>query len=365
MIPPLPHIADMAAYALADLSVPEGKRLISLSQNEALRGPSPKALAAMESAARGGHLYPDPDWTALRETLASIHGVNAPQILCGAGSLDLIGCIARAYLQPGLAALASAHAYPFFGSGTRMTGARFDTAPETDLHANVDALLAAVRPDTRIVFLANPGNPTGTRLPRAEILRLREHLRDDILFVLDEAYGEFADHLPEPMFDLAHRDDTIILRTFSKAYGLAGVRLGWGVFPDAVASQVRKLLNPNNVTLASQAAAEAAAQDQSWMLETCAQTASLRDAFADRLRIAGFSPVPSFTNFTLIPFTSTEAAQDADAFLKSEGVFLRPQAGAGLPHCLRATTGVAADMDFAATLLETWREREAARRAGS
>ena len=360
MIPPLPHVAEMAAYALADLTAPEGKRLISLSQNEALRGPSPKAIAAMDAAARGGHLYPDPDWTALRETLAEVHNINATQILCGAGSLDLIGCIARAYLAPGLAALAPAHAYPFFGSATRMTGARFDIAPETDLHANVDALLAAVRPETRMVLLANPGNPTGTRLPRSEILRLRDGLRDDILFGLDEAYGEFADHLSEPMFDLVARGDTVILRTFSKAYGLAGARLGWGVFPDAIAQNVRKLLNPNNVTKASQAAAQAAAEDQVWMRETCTQTAKRKDAFTGRLRAAGFAPVPSFTNFIIIPFASPEAAQNADAFLKSQGVFLRPQAGAGLPHCLRATIGVAADMDIAASLLETWTAGRAA-----
>lgn len=360
MIPPLPHVAEMAAYALADLSAPDGKRLVSLSQNESLRGPSPKAIAAMEAAARGGHLYPDPDWTALRNTLAEVHGVDPNQILCGAGSLDLIGCIARAYLSPGLAALAPAHAYPFFGSATRMSGARFDTASEADLHADVDALLAAVRPETRIVFLANPGNPTGTRLPRSEILRLRDGLRDDILFVLDEAYGEFADHLSESMFDLVVRGDTVILRTFSKAYGLAGVRLGWGVFPDTIASQTRKLLNPNNVTLSSQTGAEAAAKDQAWMRETCTQTATRRDAFVERLRTAGFAPVPSFSNFTLIPFASADDAQSADAFLKSEGVFLRPQAGAGLPHCLRATLGVAADMDFAASLLESWGKRRAA-----
>ncbi|MEO0751146.1 MAG: aminotransferase class I/II-fold pyridoxal phosphate-dependent enzyme, partial [Pseudomonadota bacterium] len=153
---------------------------------------------------------------------------------------------------------------------------------------------------------------------------------------------------------LVDQGNTVILRTLSKAYGLAGARLGWGLFPMAVAEHVRKMLNPNNVTLASQAAAEAAILDQAWMRDTCAQTATLRDAFAERLRAIGLDAPQSFTNFTLIPFASAQAAAEVDATLKSEGVFLRPQAGAGLPHCLRATTGPPEDMDLAAELIETW-----------
>ena len=354
MIRALPQVAEMAAYALADLSVPEGTRLVSLSQNESLRGPSQDAILAAAEALQAAHLYPDPDWTALTGTLAALHGVAPEAILCGSGSLDLIGCIARTYLGPGDAALATAHAYPFFATATRLTGARFDTAPERAWQADVDALLAAVTPETRVVFFANPGNPTGTRLPRSEVLRLREGLPADILLVLDEAYGEFSDHLNEPMFDLVDRGDTIVLRTFSKAYGLAGARVGWGVFPDAIARDVRKALNPNSVTLASQTAALAASRDQTWMRETCAQTVAIRDAFATKLRKIGFDVPQSFTNFVLIPFASERDARDADAYLKSHGVFLRAQAGAGLPQCLRATTGAREDMDLAADLLESW-----------
>ena len=354
MIRPIAQVAQMAPYALADLTAPEGTRLVSLAQNESLRGPSQQAIAAAAEALHAAHLYPDPDWTALKGTLAALHGVAQEAILCGSGSLDLIGCIARTYLSPGDAALAPAHAYPFFATATQLTGARFDHAPERDLHGDVDALLAAVRPETRIAFFANPANPTGTRLPRSEILRLRDGLRGDILLVLDEAYGDFADHLCEPMFDLVDRGDTIVLRTFSKAYGLAAARVGWGVFPKAVAGEVRKALNPNSVSSASQAAALAAARDQAWMRETCAQTMTIRDRFAERMRVAGFRCPPSFTNFVLIPFASDEAARDADAHLRSHGVFLRAQSGAGLPHCLRATSGTAEDLDFAAELLVVW-----------
>lgn len=358
MIPPLPHVAAMAPYALARLDPPAGRRMVSLSQNESLRRPSPRATEAAATAARDAHLYPDPDWTEMRRALSAHHRIDCDHILCGNGSLDLIGAIARVYLAPGRAALAPAHAYPFFGSATAMCGARFDTAPETDLTADVDALLGGLRRDTRIVFVANPGNPTGTRLPRAEILRLREALPGDVLLVLDEAYGEFADHLGEPMFDLVARGDTVVLRSFSKAYGLAGLRVGWGLFPPDIGCEIRKLLNPNNIALPGQAAARAALDDHAYMRETCERTARLRDGFAARLRAAGFDVPKSFTNFTLIRFASASAAAGADAFLRAEGVFLRPQGAAGLPDCLRATTGVANDMDLTAALLEDWAERE-------
>lgn len=357
MIEPVSHVADMAAYALADLAAPDDKKLISLSQNESVRPPSPSVIEAAQTAAQTGNAYPDPDWTDLRKALSAQHGITSEHILCGSGSLDLIGCIARTYLEPGSAALAPEHAYPFFRSATRMTGARFDIAREDDLHADLNALLDAVRPETRIVFLANPGNPTGTRLPRADILGFRDALRGDILLVLDEAYGEFADHTKEPMFDLVDRGDTIVLRTFSKAYGLAGSRVGWGLFPEPIALQVRKLLNPNNVSSTSQAMALASVKDQRWMRETCELTAKIRDGFAEKLGDLGFELPRSFTNFVLIPFSSPEAAQDADAFLKSEGVFLRAQAGAGLPHCLRATIGAQEDVDLAFHLIETWATR--------
>ena len=357
MIPPNRHIAAMSAYALANLVPPPGKRLISLSQNESLRPPSPNAIEAAAKAARYQHTYPDPDWTALRGAIGEVHNVDPADIVCGNGSLDLIGCLARAYLDSDLAALAPANAYPFFRTATLATGARFDTAPEYDLTVDVDALIAAVAPDTRIVFVANPGNPTGTRIPTAELSRLRNGLRDNILLVIDEAYGEFADHLNESAFDLVELGNTVVLRTLSKAYGLAGARVGWGLFPPAIAGEVRKILNPNNVSATSQAMAIAALRDQAYMRGTCAQTVETRDAFRARVSAMGLHLPESFTNFSLIRFPSPDAANHADRFLRSEGVYLRAQGGAGLPDCLRATVGAADDMARAAELLEGWYEK--------
>ncbi len=360
MIKAMSHIAAMGSYALADMTPPPGKRLVSLCQNESLRPPSPAAIEAAMRAARDQHLYPDPDWKDLRAAIAGQHDIDAGALICGNGSLDLIGCLARAYLGPGDAALAPAHAYPFFRTATLAAGARFDIAPETDQSADIEALLAALRAETRVVFLANPGNPTGTRLAGGDIRQLRDQLPDRVLLVLDEAYGEFADHLQEPLFDLVARGNTVVLRSLSKAYGLAGARVGWGLFPPEVGAELRKLLNPNNVSAPSQAAAAAAMRDQAYMRETCALTADLREGVAHEIRALGHHVPESFTNFILIRLASAGAATRADSHLRAEGVFLRPQGGAGLPECLRLTVGSAADMGFAARLLKDWTMKEAA-----
>ncbi len=354
MIPVAPHIAAMSPYALAEMEVPAGKSLISLSQNESLRAPSPLAAEAAARAMTRAELYPDPDWTELCQALGDLHGIPTQGILCGNGSLDLIGCVARAYADEKNAVLAPAHAYPFFRTAAQIAGARFDTAEEDGARVSVSALLAAVQPDTRVVFVANPGNPTGTRLTRSEIRSLRAGLRDDVLLVVDEAYGEFADHLDEPSFDMVTRGDTVILRTFSKAYGLAGLRVGWGLFPPEIAAQLRKVMNPNNISVVGQAAALAAVEDQAYMCETCTMTARLRDSLIGRLRDSGFRVADSFTNFALIRFDSVAAARSADQALQAEGVFPRSQAGAGLSHALRVTVGNPEALDLAVGILKAW-----------
>lgn len=349
---PRRHIAAMAPYALADLTPPEGRRLISLSQNESLRPPSPRAVEAAARAMQDAALYPDPDWSRLRHALAEHHGLDARALLCGNGSLDLISCIARTFAGPDRAVLAPAHAYPFFRTVAAMSEARFDTASEDGTTVSVDGLLEAVRPDTGLLFLANPGNPTGTRLSVSELRRLRDTLRDDVLLVIDEAYGEFADHLKDGAMDMTRAPNTIILRTFSKAYGLAGARIGWGIFPPAVAREIRKVMNPNTLTSASEAAAVAALDDQAYMRETVDLTRQFRDAARRRLTAAGYRVAESFSNFLLIELPSPEAAARLDTRLRASGIFLRPQAGAGLPHCLRLTVGAEHDMEIALGTLE-------------
>ena len=355
MTHPAEHIARMAPYALSKFDIPKGKRLISLSQNESMRPPSPMIKDAVNRAIHNGALYPDPEWTGLRSALSHVHGIDANSILCGTGSLDLIGCIAHVFAGPTRSVLAPKHAYPFFRSAAEMSGARFDTAPEKNAVVDVDALLQNVKPDTGIMFIANPANPTGTRIPKGELQRLRKNLRDDILLVIDEAYGEFADHLNESTFDMVS-ENTAVLRTLSKAYGMAGYRVGWGVFAPTIRTEVQKVMNPNNISCLSQAAAVAAITDQAYMRVTCKRTSEMATATRHELSSRGFKVLESFTNFVLIDLKTADHAIAAETMLLSEGVVLRRQAGAVLPHCLRMTLGHQEDVSIAIKILKKWKQ---------
>jgi len=356
---PKPQIASMAPYALPDLSVPSGKRPVLLAQNESAMAPSPAALEAARAALARARFYADSEWDGLRSAIAGLHGIDPATIVCGAGSMELIQMLALAYLGPGDRALSPAYGYLYFRTVVQIAGAALDLAPERDFTVDVDALLAAVRPETRIVFVANPGNPTGTRIGRADLLRLREGLPAGVLLLIDEAYGEFADAPGEAVFDLPEKGNTAVLRTFSKVYGLAGMRVGWGVFPDAVARELRKVRNPGSVSAVSLAAAAAAMRDQPYMRQVRDETAARRDRFAGAMRQLGLTVPESHTNFVLIRFAAADAARRADAALRAEGVVLRPMGGYGLPDCLRATIGAEDEMELARDVLAAWVERDA------
>ncbi|MBZ9676251.1 pyridoxal phosphate-dependent aminotransferase [Mesorhizobium sp. ES1-1] len=342
------HVEAMSAFALANLG---GHDRPTLAQNESAFPPSPRAIAAGQDAIAHSHLYPDPDWTELREAIAQAYGVEPDLILCGAGSMDLISCTIAAFAGPGEEVLGTSYAYNFVASATARTGAVYVKAEEQDFAVSVDSILAAVTPATRIVFVCNPGNPTGTVIRNAELLRLRAALRGDVLLVIDQAYGEFDDQDPRPVFALVARSDTVVLRTLSKAYGLAGARVGWGLFAPSIAAEVRKIQNSNQVTTASLAMAVAAVQDQDYMRETVARTAQIRDRFAQDLRSAGYHVPQSRTNFVLIGFSSAEAAQTAGRTLREADIIVRGLGGYGLTDCLRATVGPQEIMDRALRIL--------------
>lgn len=358
MIEPNRHVAAMAPYALADIEGPADKPLISLAQNESAVPPSPNAIIAGRHAFETAQLYCDPEWTELRAAIARVHHIPAQQILCGAGSMELIAALARCYAGPGGRVLSSQYGYGFFRSAALAAGAAYDQAAEHGLTVSVDELLAAVRPETRMVLVANPGNPTGTRIPYSALVRLREGLDDHVPLVIDEAYGEFADAPGEAAFGLVERGNTVVLRSFSKAYGLAGLRVGWGLFPPAMAGDMRKLLHPNNVSGASQAAAAAAMADQAYMRAAVAETARIRDRFIGRLRNFGLEVPDSSTNFVLIRFPNADSAARADRTLRAEGVIMRGMTGYGLDDCLRATVASEAHMDRAADRLARWCQTE-------
>ncbi len=348
---PNPHIETLAPYALADTRVPPGTTPVLLAQNEHPLPPSPLAIAAAEAALNEARLYPDPDFRVLRAAIAEVHGLQPDMILCGAGSMELIAAVALAYLGSGRRALMPEHGYRFFHTAARIAGAEVDLAPERGFTADPGALLRSLTPATRVVFIANPGNPTGTVLPADDLRRLRAALPGDVLMVVDEAYGEFAPAEAGPLFDLAETGATVILRTFSKAYGLAAMRVGWGFFPPAVAAAVRRVLNPNNISGPALAAAAAAMRDQPWMLRARDEVAARRDRSAALLRSRGIAVPPSATNFLLLPFACPDAAAMVEARLRAAGIVLRPLGGYGLGHCLRATVGNEADMDALAAAL--------------
>ncbi|NNE21482.1 MAG: aminotransferase class I/II-fold pyridoxal phosphate-dependent enzyme [Rhizobiales bacterium] len=354
MIRARPHVAAMDAYALPDVSAPAGKRLISLALNESALPPSPNAIAAGSKALASGQLYAAEGWSDLRDAIAEVHDLNREDILCSGGSMALIETTMRCFAGPGDRVLASQYSYAFLRVAALAAGAEYAAAPEVDFTVSIDALLAAVQPATRIVCLVNPGNPTGTRIPYSEIVRLRDSLDDDVLLLIDEAYGEFTDQPAERTFELTERGNTVVLRTFSKVYALAGMRVGWGIYPAALRREMLKLLGGNTVSVAAEAAAAAAMRDQAYMRGVCNETSRRRQRFVAQLRDLGFDVPESHTNFALIRFASAEAAGRADRMLRAEGYVLRGMGLYALPDCLRATIGDAKDMDAVAGLLGDW-----------
>ncbi|WP_170559711.1 pyridoxal phosphate-dependent aminotransferase [Ruegeria atlantica] len=344
MIRPVPHIGSMAAYALADLG---DEDTISLAQNESAFPTSPAAIKAGRDAMSDLQLYPDPEWSDLRAAIAEVHNVDPTRVLCGAGSMELIGCLIRAFSGRGDRVLGTDYGYAFVASASAQVQADYVRAREVDLTVSVDDIIVAVTPETRIVFVCNPGNPTGTLIPNSEILRLRDGLPADVLLVVDQAYAEFADQIHDPaeVFSLTDRGDTVVLRTFSKAYGLAAARAGWGYFPSEIATELRKLLNPNNISIASQAAAAAAIRDQAHMQDVVARTGEIRDRYAEECRALGLTVPQSHTNFVLLRFASTQEAQRADLALRADNLLMRGMGGYGLSDCLRATICEEAVMD--------------------
>ncbi len=349
------HIAAMDTYALPVFDVAPGKPIVALAQNESFRPPSTKVLLAGQAAVQEMVLYPDSGYKALNHTIAKTHNLDIDGVLVSAGSMEMIAALAQAYLSKNRSALSTQYSYAFFRTAAALVDADFVTVPERDHQVSVDHFLLAVSDKTSIVFVANPGNPTGTHIPKEDLIRLREGLRDDILLVIDEAYGEFADHEGEPTFDMVEAGNTVVLRTFSKAYGLAGARVGWGYFPPAIKAELQKVINPGSISAVSQAMATAAMEDQQSMKSLCEATGSIRDEFIEQVRALGLTVPQSLTNFALILFETTVAAQQADKALRDEAIVLRGMGGYGLPQALRATIGTQEQMDFVIRVLKQHR----------
>jgi histidinol-phosphate aminotransferase len=345
---PRPGILDIAPYVGGESTIPGLNRVIKLSSNESALGPSPQALEAFRDSAAALHRYPDGSCKALRGALGDVFALDPERIVCGAGSDELLGLLARAYTGPGDVTLYTEHGFLIYPIATRAAGAVPVAVPERSLTADVDALLAAVTPRTRIVFLANPNNPTGTYLPAEEMRRLRAGLPDGVLLVIDAAYAEYVDADDyQTGVDLVDGFGSVVVtRTFSKIYGLSGIRLGWAYCPPAIADVLNRLRMPFNVSSPAQAAGIAALADQPSIERARTHNRHWRQWTRNAIRSLGLEVPESHCNFLLVRFPCEPGrdAPAADAYLKTRGIIARRVAWYGLPDCLRITIGLESEM---------------------
>ncbi len=353
-----PGIREIEAYVPGESKVPGGLKAAKLSSNETPLGASPKAIEAFKASANDLERYPDGQAVVLREAIARRYGLDASRIVCGSGSDELLGLLARGYLGPGDEAIYTEHGFLVYRIAILTNGATPVVARETKLHTDVDAILAGVTAKTRLVFIANPNNPTGTYIPISEVRRLRAGLRDDILLVLDAAYAEYVSNNDyEAGIELvASTSNTVMTRTFSKIYGLAALRIGWVYCPTAIADVLNRIRGPFNMSSPSLACGAVAIEDLAHTDAAKTHNDIWLPRAARELTDIGFTVTPSVANFVLFhfPAESTKTAGGADQFLKSRGVIVRKVGAYGFPNALRMTIGSAADNQRALTALKSY-----------
>ncbi|GIK98893.1 MAG: histidinol-phosphate aminotransferase [Alphaproteobacteria bacterium] len=343
-----PGILDIAPYVGGEAGLAGQKKVIRLASNENPLGPSPAAVEAYRGLATELHRYPDGGAQVLREAIGRRFGLDPARVVCGAGSDELIALLMRAYAGPGDEVLYSRHGFLMYPIAAMSVGATPVAAPETNLTADVDALLAAVTPRTRIVFLANPNNPTGSYLPGEEVARLRNGLREDILLVIDAAYAEYVTRNDydsgAALVDAG--DNVVMTRTFSKIFGLAALRLGWAYCPASVADVIHRVRGPFNVGAPAQAAGVAALGDLAHVDQARLHNARWLVWFSQQVAALGLTAAPSVGNFVLLRFPSDSGrnADAAHAFLNARGIIPRKMGAYGLGDSLRITIGLESDM---------------------
>ncbi len=340
---PRPGVLEIAPYVPGKSTAPGVAKVFKLSSNETPLGPSANAIAAYRAA--GEHLqdYPDGSASALRDAIGAAFGLDPDRIVCGAGSDDLLNLLARAFLRDGDEAIYTTHGFLVYPIATMGTGAKAIAASEKDFTASVDAILKAVTPATKIVFLANPNNPTGTYIPFDEVKRLQKALPSNVLLVLDAAYAEYVQRNDyESGIELvATTDNVVMTRTFSKIYGLAALRLGWMYGPAHVVDAVNRIRGPFNVNAPAIAAGIAAILDTRHVEHARAHNTQWLAWLTDEIGKLGLAVTPSAANFVLIHFPDTKGrtAKDADAFLTKRGLILRQVGAYKLPNALRMSVG--------------------------
>jgi histidinol-phosphate aminotransferase len=340
---PRPGILDIAAYVPGKEGAPGVARVFKLSANENPLGTSPKAIAAFKAAADELERYPDGQAKALRHAIADVNGLNPANLLCGNGSDELLGLLCHVYLAPGDEAIVTEHGFLLYKIQTMAAGATPVTVKEKDCTVDVDAILAAVTDKTRMVFIANPGNPTGTYVAVSDIRRLHAALPKNVILVLDAAYAEYVRRNDyEAGIELVSSNANVVMtRTFSKAYGLAALRVGWMFAPAEIVDALDRVRGPFNMNGPAIAAGAAAMRDQAFVEQSVAYNLLWLDKLTGALEAIGLKVTPSVTNFLLIHFPDVDGkrAAEADDLLTSRGYILRAVRAYGFANSLRLSIG--------------------------
>ncbi len=351
---PNPGIIDIAPYVGGESKAPGASRVIKLSSNENPFGTSPKALEALT---HDQHLekYPDGNSTELREAIAAKFGLESNRLICGCGADEIIGLLCKAYLQPGDNVVYANHAFLMYGIYARTCGADVIEVAEKNLVPDLEAMLAAITPKTKIVFLTNPNNPTGSFNTPADIKSFREKLPAHVILVIDDAYAEYAQASTgyENGFALAKgRDDIVVLRTFSKIYGMAGLRLGYGYCPEEITPILNRVRGPFNVSVSAQVAGIAALGDDAFIERSVVHNTQWRAWTEKQLSGNRLKVWPSAANFLLISFESPEIAESCRLSLKSKGILVRQMGAYKLPESLRISIGSGEEMELAVSAIQ-------------
>ncbi len=356
---PKPGILNIDLYVPGESHLPSGVKPIKLSSNETPLGASPKAIAAYREAAATLERYPDGGATALRRAIGARYGLDPARIVCGNGSDELLSLLAHAYLGPGDEAIYTEHGFLVYRIAILANGATPVIAPERDLITDVDAILARVTPRTKMVFLANPNNPTGTYIGIEQVRRLRQGLPEHVILVMDGAYAEYvkANDFEAGIELVATTSNTVMTRTFSKIYGLAALRLGWAYAPLAICDVLNRMRGPFNISHPGIVAGVAAMEDTAHIDAAAAHNDRWLPWLSEQAQALGLRVTPSVGNFLLLHFkpSGVHTAAAADAYLKSQGIIVRRVVGYGLPDALRVTVGSESDnravIDALATFL--------------
>jgi histidinol-phosphate aminotransferase len=340
---PRPGILSIDAYVPGKSGAPGVAKVYKLSSNETPLGASPKAIAAYRQVADKLEFYPDGSSSALREAIGKLYGLNPDRLICGSGSDELLSLITHAYIGPGDEGLFTEHGFLVYKIAILAAGGTPVIAKEKDLRTDVDAILAAVTPRTKVVYLANPNNPTGTYIPFDEVKRLHAGLPKSVLLVLDAAYAEYVrrNDYESGLELVASNENVVMTRTFSKIYGLAALRIGWLYGPDHLVDALNRIRGPFNVNAAAIEAGVAAVEDQAFVQAAVEHNETWLPWLTSELTALGLTVTPSVGNFLLIHFpkTSGKTANEADAYLTSKGLILRKVGAYGLPDALRLTIG--------------------------